>query len=157
MITKGIFLKVILPSKCYFMPKELHPNRQLWVCSSDLYLSFFGMQGFERGSFPLWLNQLSVGRGSFLLDWGYFFSPASKHKRSLQTVLPENLAVFPTLQNSLKAKWFSQGILFLFFLLLTTSTVVPACSIMAISWTSPEPSVLHLRLLRPPWPQLFQG
>lgn len=60
MIINDIFFKVILPSKCYFMPKELHPNRQLWFYYNDLYLSSFGMQGFERGSFPLWLNKVLV-------------------------------------------------------------------------------------------------
>ena len=60
MIINGIVFKVILSPKCYLMSKELHPNRQLCFYYNDLGLSFFGMQGFERGSFPLCLSHFSV-------------------------------------------------------------------------------------------------
>lgn len=36
------------------------------------------------------------------------------------------------------------------------SAVVPACSVMGVSWTSPKPSLLDLGLLEPPWPPLLR-
>lgn len=135
------------------MPKELHPNRQLCFYSSDLCHSL-ECRDLKR-TFSSVVEWVSCGGGSFLLDRGFSCSPTCKQKRSLQTVLPENLA-FPTLGNNLKASSFSQRIICLFLSPLPAPPVVPACSFIVVSWTSPKPSLWHLRLLGPPCPQLRQ-
>ena len=119
-------------------------------------LSFFGMQGFERGSFPLWLSQFAVGRGSFLLDWGTVSHLPPSRKGLFRQFCLKIWWYSPPWKIAQKRNDFSRGVICLFLLLLTTPAVAPACLVVVVSWTSPEPSLLHLRLLGPPWPQLFQ-
>lgn len=148
------FKSNFISSKCYFMPKELHPNRQyafttmILICHSlecrdlkeEVFLSGW-ITYLWRRIFPLRLRILVL---------------THLQAEKVSSVLPENLMAFLTLGNNLKVEFFSQGISCLFSFLLITSMVLPVSSFMVVSWTSPKPSLLHVCLLGPPWPQFLQ-
>lgn len=153
---KWNFVKVILsPLSAISCQKSYTQTGNMLLLQWSWFVILWNA-GIWKRKFSSVVESLFCGGGSFLLDWGFWFSPTSKQKRSLLTVLPENLMAFLTLGNNLKVE--------LFFtrnqlpLLIPPHNLygAPAISFMVVSWTSPKPSLLHVCLLGPPWSQFLQ-
>lgn len=139
-----------------FHAKRVTPKQATVLLLQWSWFVILWNAGIWKRKFSSVVESLFCGGGSFLLDWGFWLSPTSKEKRSLLTVLPENLMVFLTLGNNLKVEsLFTRNQLPLLVpphnLYGGSRQLVHGCFL-----DKPQTIPLTFHLLGPPWPQLLQ-